>query len=98
MKQRLNKNWYLQLFAVLACAWGLKWFYSSATVDQLRWILWPTTKLVELVTGAQFAFESRAGYMNIEHTFLIAASCAGVNFLITAFVMLGLRKLWRNRN
>jgi exosortase K len=51
-----------------------------------------------LVTGAQFEFESHAGYMNREHTFLIAASCAGVNFLITAFVMLGLRKLWRNRN
>jgi len=98
MKQRLNKNWYFQLFAVLVCAGGIKWFYSTTTVDHLRWILWPTAKLVELVTGAQFAFESRAGYMNSEHTFLIAASCAGVNFLITAFVMLGLRKLWKDRN
>src|SRR5256714_11049531 len=83
---------------MLACALSLKWFYSTATVDQLRWILWPTTKLVELVTGAQFEFESRAGYMNSEHTFLISASCAGVNFLITAFVMLALRKLWKDRN
>jgi exosortase K len=87
-----------QFLVIGLSAWSLKSFYSTATVDQLRWILWPTTKLVELVTGAQFAFESRAGYMNREHTFLIAASCAGVNFLITAFVTLGLRKLWKDRN
>ena len=98
MIRRMSARQIAQLLGVIACAWGLKWFYSTASVDQLRWILWPTTKLVELVTGAQFAFESRAGYMNSEHTFLIAASCAGVNFLITAFVMLGLRELWKDRN
>jgi len=98
MHRKFSKRQIAQLLVVLACAWGLKWFYSTATVDQLRWILWPTTKLVELVTGAQFEFESRAGYMNSEHSFLIAASCAGVNFLITAFVMLALRKLWKDRN
>lgn len=98
MIRRISTGQIAQLLVVLTCAWSLKWFYSTATVDHLRWILWPTTKLVELVTGTQFAFESRAGYMNSEHTFLIAASCAGVNFLITAFVMLGLRKLWQDRN
>ena len=97
-KGGLRRQKIVQLLVVLTCAWSMKWFYSTATVDQLRWILWPTTKLVELVTGAQFTFESRAGYMNSGHTFLIAASCAGVNFLITAFVMLGLRKLWKNRD
>jgi exosortase K len=29
---------------------------------------------------------------------VIAASCAGVNFLITAFLMLSLGHLWRNRS
>jgi exosortase K len=33
--------------------------------------------------------------MTSDHTFLIAASCAGVNFLITAFLMLTLRRLWK---
>ncbi|HXI24840.1 MAG TPA: exosortase K [Pyrinomonadaceae bacterium] len=98
MIPRISTRQIAQLVVVLTCAWSMKWFYSTATVDHLRWMLWPTTKLVELVTRAQFAFESRAGYMNNEHTFLIAASCAGVNFLITAFVMLGLRKLWEDRN
>ena len=30
-----------------------------------------------------------------DRSFLIAAPCAGVNFLITAFLMLSLRRLWR---
>jgi exosortase K len=84
-----------QLLAVLLCALGLKLFYSTASPDELRWILAPTTLMVELTTGVKFQFESHAGYMSGDHTFLIAASCAGVNFLLTAFLMLSLRKLWR---
>jgi exosortase K len=87
-----------QLVVVLLCAFGVKWHYSTAAVDQLRWVLAPTTALVEFVTGARFTFESHAGYMNSEHTFLIAASCAGVNFFITAFLMLMLQKLWKDRD
>lgn len=87
-----------QLAAVLAVAVGLKAFYSTASVNQLRWVLAPTTWLVELLTGARFQFESFAGYLNREHTFVIAAACAGVNFLITCFLMLALGKLWRNRS
>lgn len=98
MKLRVNRTRYAQLFVVLLCAAGLKYFYSTASVNQLRWILAPTTLLVELISGARFQFESYAGYMSSDHTFLIAASCAGVNFLLTAFVMLALRKLWKSRD
>lgn len=89
---------YAQLMSVLLCGVALKYFYSTAGVNQLRWILAPTTLLVELVSGARFQFESHAGYMSSDHTFLIAASCSGVNFLLTAFLMLALGKLWRNRS
>jgi exosortase K len=82
------------MFAVLA----VKQYYSTANVNQLRWILAPTTLIVELVTGSSFEFESYAGYVNSERTFVIAASCAGVNFLIMAFLLLTLRKLWRCRS
>jgi exosortase K len=61
-------------------------------------MLAPTTFLVELASGKQFTFESHAGYMSTDHTFLIAGSCAGVNFLITAFLLLTLERLWRNRS
>jgi len=86
-----------QLAAIFAAAYALKSFYSTATVNDLRWILAPTTFLVELISGERFTFESLAGYMNGDHTFLIAASCSGVNFLMISFLVLTLGKLWRER-
>jgi exosortase K len=79
---------------VLLVALGLKQYYSTASANQLRWILAPTTILVSIVSGESFQFESYAGYITSDRTFVIAAACAGVNFLITAFLMLSLRKLW----
>jgi exosortase K len=89
--------WSAQLLLIVLCALGLKLHYSTATPDQLRWVLTPTTVLVEFLSGRSFQFESYTGYMSSDHTFVIAAPCAGVNFLITAFLMLGLRRLWRDR-
>jgi exosortase K len=98
MDRRFTAKRIAQLVAVLLCAAGLKFFYSTTSVNQLRWILAPTTALVELISGQSFQFESHAGYINGDHNFLIAASCAGINFLITAFLMLSLGHLWRNRS
>jgi exosortase K len=89
--------WSVQLATVLLCALALKFYYSNATADELLWILAPTTAFVELLSGRSFAFESYTGYMSSDHRFVIAVPCAGVNFLITAFLMLGLRRLWRER-
>ena len=94
---RAKTIWGAQLTLVLLCALALKYFYSTASPNELRWILAPTTVLVELLSGKSFEFESYRGYMSSDHTFVIAAPCAGVNFLLTAFVMLGLRRLWRDR-
>lgn len=87
-----------QLGSILLLAFCLKSFYSTVSVNQLRWLLAPTASLVELLSGQTFTFESHAGYMSGDHRFLIAASCAGVNFLLAAFLMLGLRLWWRRRN
>ena len=88
-------TWGAQLAVLMLCALALKFFYSTATANELRWILGPTTALVELLSARSFEFESYTGYMSSDHTFLIAVPCAGVNFLITAFLMIGLRRLWR---
>ncbi len=98
MDRRVTAKRIGQLAVVLLSGVGLKYFYSTVSVNQLRWILAPTTALVELISGQRFQFESHAGYINSNHSFLIAASCAGVNFLITAFLMLALGHLWRNRS
>jgi exosortase K len=97
MNVRIKWKLASQLIVVVGSAALIKLYYSTASVNNLRWILAPTTALVEFISGTSFEFESHAGYMSSDHTFLIAASCAGVNFLITAFLMLSLRKLWRDR-
>ena len=97
-ENKLSGKHIAQLIVVLLCALTLKQFYSTANVNELRWVLAPTALLVELVSGSRFQFEAYAGYINSDHSFLIAASCAGVNFLLTAFMMLSLGKLWRDRS
>ena len=90
-------KWGAQLAVVLLCALALKLYYSAATPDELLWILAPTTAMVEVLSGRSFAFESYTGYMSSDHRFVIAVPCAGVNFLLTAFLMLSLRRLWHDR-
>lgn len=94
---RTIEKWRLtaQLTATIVCCGAIKMFYSTASVNDLMWILAPTTVLVELATGMPFTFESYSGYMSADHSFLIAASCSGVNFMITAFLMLVLSRLWK---
>ncbi len=77
------------IWLVLAAglAFGLKYHYSRAEAGELKWILAPTTRLVEALGGPDFIWEARAGYFNQERRFLIAPSCAGINFLIMAFAM-----------
>jgi exosortase K len=98
MNLRFNWTRIAQCVVALAGALALKLHYSTASADQLRWILAPTAALVELVSGASFEFESRAGYISRERGFLIANSCAGVNFLIAAFLTLSMRKLLGDRS
>ncbi|MBK8464730.1 MAG: exosortase K [Chloracidobacterium sp.] len=87
-----------QLIVVLLIGAAIKLFYSTASVNDLLWILAPTRLLVGLTTGVGFTFESYSGYMSTDHSFLIAAPCSGVNFMITAFLVLALGKLWRYRS
>jgi exosortase K len=94
---KINQKAAVQFILVLAAAAALKQFYSTASANELRWILWPTARLTELVTGTHFTFEPYAGYMSSDRGFLIASACAGINFLIAAFLMLSLRMLWNER-
>ena len=73
--RRWNKI--IQLVLIAACALAFKYGYSTTSVNDLRWILGPTTAVVETVTGSEFHFESHAGYLKEDRTFLIAASCWG---------------------
>jgi exosortase K len=97
-KRSLNWRRIAQAVVVLVCVFALKHYYATATADQLRWILAPTTACVELASGTSFEFESGAGYMSSDQSFLIASSCSGVNFLITAFLLLSMRRLFGDQS
>jgi exosortase K len=97
MNRNFTRNRVAQIVVALIGAFALKFYYSGASADQLRWILAPTAALVEFFSGESFEFESRAGYFSRENGFLIANVCAGVNFLITAFLTLSMRKLLSDR-
>jgi exosortase K len=64
---------------------ALKYQYRRATVDDLDWILRPTAGVAELLSGIRFEREAHAGWINHPHRIILAAGCAGVNFLIVAY-------------
>jgi exosortase K len=68
----------------LAAAYLLKRHYSTASADELRWILAPTAWLTSHATGSPFPFEAGVGNISREAGFILAPECAGVNFLIIA--------------
>ena len=78
----------LVLVIVMLVVWGLKRHYSDARADDLGWILSPTARLVGLVSGTPFVLAPGEGYVSHERLFLIEKSCAGINFMAAAFVML----------
>lgn len=72
----------------LGIAYALKSYYSRAGFDDLRWILAPTTRLVEHMTGSVFELEAQQAFLSRELLFEIVPSCAGVNFMIALFCSL----------
>jgi exosortase K len=89
------KTRFAMLAVVVLAMWGLKRYYADAPVDDLGWILTPTTRLVTSVTGVAFDYQPGEGYVSGERLFLIAKPCAGINFMIAAFGMMawmGLRR------
>src|SRR2546427_12959916 len=88
MKLRFTWKQMAQCVVVLGCALALKLYYSTASANELRWILAPTAACAEWVSGTSFEFVSHGGYISKDCSFLIADSCACVNFLLAGFVMI----------
>jgi exosortase K len=84
----------IRLALVLTVALGLKLHYAAASVVEIGWILRPTAAAVEAMTGLPFDLEREHGFVHRPLAFAIGKPCAGVNFLIIAFVMLALCTAW----
>jgi exosortase K len=89
--ERPDHRWRLAgLLVAAAVVCAGKHYYRHASADDLAWILAPTAHLVSLVRGAHFVHEAGAGWIDRELTFIIAPSCAGLNFALAAFLALAL--------
>jgi exosortase K len=86
MKRLILQNAIFYMLTLLTL-YGLKYHYSQAGSEDLKWILTPTAAMVQGVSGIRFEHEAHTGYVNREHRVIIAPACAGVNFLIIAFGM-----------
>lgn len=82
---RQNLILYMAGFLILL---GMKYLYSKADAESLRWILGPTARWVEALSGIPFVYAPGMGYANHELRFLIAPSCSGVQFIIITAAML----------
>jgi exosortase K len=83
----------LVVTATVVTAFVLKRHYADARLEDLLWILAPTAWLAGTISDTAFTLQAGEGYLSREHLFLIEKSCAGVNFVIAAFLMLTLARL-----
>ncbi len=65
----------------------LRQFYNTADSDALIWILAPVAWWVKILGGISFEYVAKIGYVSGKYRFIIAASCAGVRFLVLTFLM-----------
>ena len=58
----------------------LKLGHSMADHNALQFLLWPTSKLVALMTGASSSYLPEGGYFHAQLNIVINKSCSGFNF------------------
>ena len=76
------------LYLLLPYVAGKLWL-RTADVGDLRFLLAPVSWQVEGVTGYRATWEAGRGYVHAAGEFVIDASCAGGNFFLLAFLLLG---------
>ncbi|MFN6177719.1 MAG: exosortase K [Flavobacteriales bacterium] len=70
--------------SLLAAAFALKWWYRTATVDDLELLLGPVAHLVALLGNTAFVEVAGEGYFFPDLNMVIDRSCSGTNFLVIA--------------
>ncbi|MBK8226415.1 MAG: exosortase K [Flavobacteriales bacterium] len=69
---------------LVGAAFALKWWYRSATAEDLTFVLEPVSILVSALTGASSMPEADGSYLFPELAIRIDRSCSGINFLAIA--------------
>jgi exosortase K len=73
---------------LLLLVFALKRGYSTAGADELGWVLAPSCWLAAHAGGLALAYEPGAGFISHTTRMVVGPACAGVNFLIAAWLAL----------
>jgi len=66
----------------------LKYLFTIAENDSLFFLLKPTDKFIEILTGTKSVYLTNSGYYHEKLNIIIDKSCSGYNFGLICFVML----------
>jgi exosortase K len=70
----------------LVAAFGLKLAYRSAGARDLEWVLAPSCWLASRLGGVALVWEWGAGWISHQPRMVVGPACAGVNFLVVAWL------------
>ena len=90
-------SWWVRALVASSVALGVKFTLANAAVEDLRWLLGPTSWLTSLITGHRFVWESGIGFLSTTAHFSIVSACAGVTFFSVALGLLLFHALTKPR-
>lgn len=67
---------------------ALKFAYAFVDTSTLQFLLAPTNKLIEVITGSDAVYSSGIGYFHPHLNIVIDKSCSGYNFWLIGFLMI----------
>lgn len=73
---------------LLLLVFAIKRAYSTAGADALGWVLVPSCWLATHAGGVSLAYEPGAGFISHTPRMVVGPACAGVNFLVVAWLAL----------
>lgn len=79
-----NLPYYLTAVGIFV---SLKFSFTYADNNNLMFLLSPTNKLVEFLTGSHSLYLSESGYFYDQHNIIIDKSCSGFNFWVLGFLL-----------
>lgn len=65
----------------------LKFINVFLDTDMLQFLLMPSNKLIEIITGSKAIYSSGAGYFHAQLNIVVDKSCSGYNFWLIGFLM-----------
>lgn len=64
-----------------------KFWYASAELNDILFLITPTNFFVEIFLGTKSTFQENVGFVFENHQFIINKSCSGFNFWMISFIL-----------